>query len=226
MKWILKAIISQKKYKVVSFDLFDTLVERETMIPSDVFAIVGKKILGRNEEEFRTDRIQAEKKARQEQLSGEVTIHQIYDQLPLKYQTVRQELEKQEIEEEIRTCRPRKEMQDVYRHCIDFGKKTVITTDMYLPKSVIIRILQKCEYQNYQFIYLSNEYNESKRQGGLFEKIVADNKGSCKEIIHIGDSLRADYLSARKKGITAYLVIRSHWIRRKIYEKSIRSQCG
>lgn len=203
--------------------MFDTLVERETIIPSDVFAIVGKKVLGRNEEEFRKDRIQAEKRARKEQLSGEVTIHQIYEHLPTKYHTFRQDLENKEIEEEIKTCHPRKQMQDVYKRCIELGKKIVITTDMYLPRDVIIKILQNCGFCNYQVIYLSNEYDESKRKGGLFDRVVADSKGNNREIIHIGDSPRADYLSAKKRGLSAYLVTRSHWLRRKIYEKSIRS---
>lgn len=56
-------------------DIFDTLIERDVNIPSDIFYKVGLKILGKNEAEtFRKDRIEAEAKARKSKLGGEVTL--------------------------------------------------------------------------------------------------------------------------------------------------------
>lgn len=38
--YLLQALIS--KYQYISFDIFDTLIERKVKAPSDIFAIVGK----------------------------------------------------------------------------------------------------------------------------------------------------------------------------------------
>ena len=41
-------------YKYISFDVFDTLIERKVNKPTDIFALVGKNILGEEKsEEFR-----------------------------------------------------------------------------------------------------------------------------------------------------------------------------
>ena len=43
-----------RHYQYVSFDVFDTLIERDVNRPSDIFALVGKSILGKeNAEKFR-----------------------------------------------------------------------------------------------------------------------------------------------------------------------------
>ena len=72
-----------KHFDTISFDIFDTLIERDVNIPSDIFYKVGLKILGKNEAEtFRKDRIEAEEKARKSKLGGEVTLKEIYLLLP------------------------------------------------------------------------------------------------------------------------------------------------
>ena len=49
------------KYKNISFDIFDTLIERDVSDPLDIFALVEKET---GEPNFRIKRIQAEKIAR------------------------------------------------------------------------------------------------------------------------------------------------------------------
>ena len=39
-------------YKYISFDVFDTLIERKVNKPTDIFALVGKNILGEEAERF------------------------------------------------------------------------------------------------------------------------------------------------------------------------------
>ena len=38
------------EYDAVSFDIFDTLIMRKTLLPEDVFAIAEQKLAGRSEE--------------------------------------------------------------------------------------------------------------------------------------------------------------------------------
>ena len=56
-----------RHYQYVSFDVFDTLIERDVNRPSDIFVLVGKCILGKeNAEKFRILRKKAEFEAREE----------------------------------------------------------------------------------------------------------------------------------------------------------------
>lgn len=67
-----------KKYEVVSFDIFDTLLKRDVSSPTEVFRLIEEKI-GENFSELR---IQAEKKARTLLNKEEVTLEDIYHFLP------------------------------------------------------------------------------------------------------------------------------------------------
>lgn len=72
--YLLQALIS--KYQYISFDIFDTLIERKVKAPSDIFAIVGKNILGDAcADVFRQDRINAELIARKNCKTGEVNVY-------------------------------------------------------------------------------------------------------------------------------------------------------
>lgn len=50
-----------KKYNYISFDVFDTLIERDVPDPKDIFSIIEKTT---DETDFRNKRIKAEKIAR------------------------------------------------------------------------------------------------------------------------------------------------------------------
>ena len=71
-----------RHYQYVSFDVFDTLIERDVNRPSDIFVLVGKCILGKeNAEKFRILRKKAEFEAREENNHKEITLDQIYEKL-------------------------------------------------------------------------------------------------------------------------------------------------
>ena len=65
MLWYYKKLID--KYKIISFDVFDTLVERHVLIPTDVYKNIGAEYVGKKQSDvFRFERMMAEKKARTE----------------------------------------------------------------------------------------------------------------------------------------------------------------
>ena len=72
------------------------------------------------------------------------------------------------------------------------AKKTVIlTSDMYLPKTAIIEILDKCGYNKiYDEIYVSNDIKKRKDTKEIwpFIKNIYDGK----KIIHVGDNNLSD----------------------------------
>ena len=205
-----------KKYKVVSFDVFDTLIERTVKLPSDIFALVGANVLGADNG-FVQNRIQAEKEARDRSVSGEVTLEDIYAGLRTEYGELADRLMNEEIELEIKSCTPKTSMTEIYKTATDSCEKVFIISDMYLPSTVIEKMLEKCGINSYLKIYVSNEYDCNKISGRLFERVILDNGINRSDMLHVGDSIKADYLGARKAKISSYLIGRKHRLLRLIH---------
>ena len=211
----------QKKLKdaeTVSFDIFDTLIERKNIKdPRDVFRLTGEKSLPDiDQNTFCTDRIIAEKKARDKKDSREVTLTEIYQELPQRYEAFRERLQEEEKQIELEIAQPKHKLVQLYRWCQQSGKKVYIVSDMYLPVNHIIQMLEKCGIQNADGIYLSNEYLASKRDGRLFRSLITEQNIAVEKHVHIGDDIKGDYFGARKNGMQAILIHRKNRIRRII----------
>lgn len=207
-----------ERYSVISFDVFDTLIERKVKILSDIFEIAGKKVLGKDSSEsFRQDRIQAEATARAHSKNGEVTIDDIYNFLENKYREKTRFLKEQEILEEIELCVPKKEIVPIFYEVLNRGKRVYIISDMYLPKPVIEKMLEKCGVSGEEKLYVSNAYGVNKISGKLFETVIHENKLDKKKMLHIGDSLKADCLGAIRSGISFYHISRKNRIGRMLH---------
>lgn len=204
-----------KKYDVISFDVFDTLIKRETKNPSDVFLLVGNKVLGPDKGKiFKEDRIKAELNARKLNECFECNLENVYDMLPSVYDNYKEELKNEEIRIEIQACHPKKKMVGFLNECLNNNKRVVIISDMYLSSAIIAKMLKRCGINNYEKLYVSNEYNTNKICGGLFQKAIKDLDIERKTMIHIGDSYTADVKGARKVGIDSKLVIGKSMINR------------
>jgi hypothetical protein len=68
-------------YKVVSFDVFDTLLKRNVRSPKDVFYYMESFLAGKYED-FAENRMKAERTAREQSVHDEVTIQDIYSEYP------------------------------------------------------------------------------------------------------------------------------------------------
>ena len=143
-----------KHFDTISFDILDTLIERDVNIRSDIFYKVGLKILGKNEAEtFRKDRIEAEEKARKSKLGGEVTLKEIYLLLPSKYYNKLDVLLRTEIETDISLCHAKENIVSLLKE-LNGSKKIFLISDMYLPKEVIKKMLDNCNIHGYNNIYV------------------------------------------------------------------------
>lgn len=216
-KLICKYILQH--YKYISFDVFDTLIERDVNKPSDIFTLVGGSILGEERaEEFHKFRKKAEREVREEKQYMEITLDQIYDKLGEIYERdIIEKLKNEEIKMEIEHCHIKMEMTTLYKACIKKEKHILIISDMYLPVEVIQRMLKHCNVMNYESLYVSNECGANKISGELF-KIVMHQEGiKQSEMIHIGDSVKADFLGPRKAGIKSVLISRKKRLERLIH---------
>lgn len=95
--------------------------------------------------------------------------------------------------------------------CLDL----VFTTDMYFPNNIIEKIIQKkiqmCQINinsiNKIKIFSSASYLKSKRMGGIFDELLKEyNLKTYADILHIGDNYESDYLKPKEKGVNTYLL--------------------
>lgn len=198
------------KKDVVFFDVFDTLIERTVSSPQDVFRLVG-------DEKFYARRAEAERQCAE--TGGEFTLVDIYRRLAPFYGDSTEKLAAEEIRAELSCCRAKEDVRPVYEELVKSGKRIFIISDMYLPSSVIADMLASCGYGGYEKLYVSNEWGSSKRSGKLFTLVLESNGIDKSSVIHVGDSIRGDFLGARKAGIKSLLIGRKNRLRRLLHLK-------
>lgn len=194
--------------EVVSFDIFDTLVKRNVSEPSEIFAVTESRYNADADKpikDYRQKRIEAEKKARKHSPEEEITIREIYDFLPYSEEE-KKKLEQTELETELLNCVPDLTMQRLFHQCRERHKHIVITSDMYLPEEIIRSILEKCGYAGYEKLYLSSVCKKTKSSGNIFALLSEEYAPYAGKIVHIGDHIKGDFISPKKKGIKAILI--------------------
>lgn len=203
--------VEEEDYQVISFDLFDTLVKRPVVEPTDLFVIMGKRL---HINQFKSMRIAAEQVARKRRsyMQDEVTMDEIYTAFVKLFRVDYsiQQLVDTELEVEFTYCMPRQSIVGVYNHARICGKKVVILTDTYLPRDFVERLLEKCEINGYDELYVSSNDNATKASGRLYRKLLADldQEGIHKKrILHIGDNKKTDIKMAKEAGIAVQHVL-------------------
>lgn len=197
---IFKKMIDSKK--IISFDVFDTLIKRNCLHPTDIFKIIEKRYNLNNDEKisgFFEKRIEAEKRARKHDVTNEVDLDDIYNYIDYDYDVLKK-LKKLELEVELEYCCRNEKMYEIYNYCKSKNKKIICVSDMYLNKNQIQKILKKCNY-DIDTIYVSCDIKKSKIKGDIFNYIIEKNKWKKKDILHIGDSYKADFISPLLKKI-------------------------
>lgn len=206
-------IISDKRIEVISFDIFDTLIERPFARPDDVFEFLSIEYNSYKQNpkyiDFARIRRNAEATARQKLMDHmpfhfEVNIDEIYEELVRSEMLTEKEavmLKQKEISLEYRFCKARRIGKYLYDFALRCGKKVICISDMYLPESVISKILMQNGYDRISGIYVSSSERVCKYDGKLFKKVLDDLNIAAQDICHIGDSYVSDYLAPEKLGI-------------------------
>ena len=189
-------------YDVVSFDLFDTLIMRQLLFPSDVFELVEDRLRqhGIIIEDFPARRMASEKELSKDRAPR---LSEIYTHMKQTYQLSEIEPEQMAVLEWEIDCGlvvPRREVCRLFSDLEARGKKVYIVTDSYYNKKQIAGILKKCGITHYTDVFVSCEYGKGKTQGLFHEfKETVD----VWSYLHIGDDAVADVESAKMHGIDA-----------------------
>ena len=215
----LKRAVLSPACRVVSFDVFDTLLLRPFWQPADLFAFMEAdvtRMLGcADHVQFGQLRVEAERRARKAAVDqkrsalGEVTLDDIYAELAALCPRLVPHLDavrQLELDCELRFCTARKKGRELWELAQFAGKTVVCVSDMYLPADFIRRMLEKCGYTGAAGVYVSCEAGVNKSSGQLYRLVQKQLGCQGGEIVHIGDNPAADVQKAREAGWTAFLL--------------------
>lgn len=193
------------KSEVVSFDIFDTLLMRKVLYPSDVFELLESELVAKHGQgfDFSKERQEAERKLSR---TGVPTIGDIYKELKTNLDLSEKELkEVQELEWQIeqKVLVPRREMCQILRYALEKQKQVYLVSDMYYSEKQLKTLLNQFGIEGYQKILVSCEYGTTKEQR-LFR--ILKEVTQADRYVHIGDNYVADVKSAEKNEITGIWV--------------------
>ena len=186
--------------EVISVDLFDTLIMRQTLFSTDIYELVEQKLKKRDicSENFIKHRAEAEKDLSKYKAP---TLVEIYEYL-IAHNWISgisaEELAEIEWNTDMSLLIPRREMCDFISQMQESGKEVYIVKDTYYSRKQIEGILHKCGIYNYTDVLVSCEYGTSKTQN-LFESLL--ELIGAKTCIHIGDDPVSDIAAAEKHGL-------------------------
>lgn len=188
---------------LVSFDVFDTLLIRRTLTPWDVFELVEQRGKKQN---LPTEQYAVTRKATGESMPC-ANIYEIYGRLREKLgwsEEQTQDLLELELGVEREVIIPRKKVAELFFFARQKRKRVILTSDMYLPGSILSGILNDCGISGYETLLISCDIRREKRSG-LFEELLRLN-GNREGILHIGDSIAADDEPCRKLDIRTVMI--------------------
>ena len=210
----LKKQICDPQTKVVSFDVFDTLIQRPFSNPTDLFYFLNYEYNKGVSSyiDFKVIRVEAEAQCRRKYALTrpsieDITLDEIYDEIAVETlipQETLTRLKELEIRLENQFCEVRKTGKELYDLAIEAGKKVIICSDMYLSAEIVKGILEKKGYSGWQHFYLSSELKKTKAQKSLYQHISKElGYKNLKSFLHIGDNWFTDVENAQACGWNA-----------------------
>ncbi len=183
--------------KVVSFDIFDTLLSRPYIKPTDLFLHMEETLGAAG---FRDSRVEAERRARRRHREqADVTLDQIYGELDTRYAHLKQE----ELRYESELLYPKTDAREIYEEAVKQGKTIIAVSDMYLPQHFLEKVLREKGYTAVSRVFVSNEEGCCKSDGRLFLKVLKEMRIEPSDMVHIGDNPEADKEAPKRLGIRA-----------------------
>jgi FMN phosphatase YigB (HAD superfamily) len=201
--------------RLLSLDVFDTLLYRPFERPVDVFVEVHRAItqsgtaaLTESAEEFSSLRVQAEQQARNRHPSGEITVHEIAAELSrlLPTRPAIDALVEAEVTTEGRFIQLDRDIAALIQHAAERGVPYVLVSDMYLCADHLRELLRKASQgagliiPDPKQVFVSGEHRTNKG-GQLFSRVLGELGLDSTSILHVGDHPLSDVESPRRQGI-------------------------
>jgi predicted HAD superfamily hydrolase len=225
------------RYSTISFDLFDTLIERPTLHPADLFNLMKyeiEKTVGVIQFDFKTIRQLAEKNAyKNARLKNQEEIN--FNKIYIEFKSLTNFSDK--VIEHIKSIEKKYEYNyslskkiglELLQYCLTKNKQILIISDTYFDKDFILQLLKKHNYKvNPSNIFLSSEIGFKKTSGLIYKFVLSSvfepNNLSIKDNwLHIGDNEISDIINAKALGIdTLYIASNIENYTNNIYFRKI-----
>lgn len=206
------------KIKVISFDVFDTLVFRPLERAEDLFELLDRKFGALSDAQISFCRLRMEaeavlrrrilenKRFDEEDCLEDICLEEIYrgleDEFGLASDVV-SAMKQFEWETEYRLCIPRKSGKWLFEQALSTGKPVIIISDMYFSTEQVTSILTKNGYCGMASVFVSSDRGKRKITGNLYKDAAKSMGVNPAELFHVGDNVEADCERAVQQGLRA-----------------------
>jgi FMN phosphatase YigB (HAD superfamily) len=198
------------RHTVVSFDIFDTLIERPFEQPNDLFDYMApqmRELTRMPDMDFRKVRQEARGLVKDCRHGEEVTLAERYHALAANLglpEGLSKKMQMMEESIELRFCSPRKTGKALYEAALRQGKKVVLVSDTFFESEFMSRLLEVNGYSRHAAVFLSSVEGKLKHTGNLYQVVLNSLGVSPKDVLHIGDNAHADIKQALAAGLASY----------------------
>ena len=200
----------EPRFRVIAFDIFDTLLCRPLLDPEATKEIVAQRAVGRLGELYRRYRSRAEAVARRE-AGRDVGLDAIYAEFARQSGLAQQEsnsLRRLEEEVEWHSVAPRADGVSLLESARRAGKRVILVSDMFLPKDFLEALLKERGIVGWDALYLSNDVGLRKDTGELYRHILEREGLSPTQMLMVGDNERVDLQIPIGMNMSTYHVLR------------------
>lgn len=199
---------------VVSFDIFDTLLERNISTPNAIFELMNAKADEICEHKFKGQFAQIRAQIRKTSdrkyfFNEEFLLDKRYESLADQYGLDKSQLQQilnLELEWERKLSIPKKIGMELYQFAKQHKKKVILVSDIYFDAPFVRELLTRAGYKDWDALYLSSEKGVLKDSGKLFDIVLQESKIPANSIIHIGDNKHSDITRAKEHGIDSFYI--------------------
>lgn len=191
-----------EQVKVISFDVFDTLLFRKTKKPEDIFDIVEKESGITGFKRFRMkSQHEISRRLLKENHIPHANLEQIYDYMAEKNPGYDwNKIKKLELQVEEDAVYVNEQIFELYQYALEKGKRIIAVSDMYLNGQQICLLLEKCGYYGISNVYSSADLKKTKYEKTIFDAVLKEEEIDKKDIFHTGDNQTADVKNAISQG--------------------------
>lgn len=213
-----KKSIESSQVRIVSFDVFDTLLRRDVGEPKDIFYIV-KEVISANYPHLPSEFInnfvslrQTSERMLRDELDKKIELKEteveefsIFD----VYNRIQEisginipvgEFVKIEEDVELGALYPRRLGNFLFEFALSKHKKVIVISDFIHSEEFVKKALKQNGFEP-NSVYVSSKYSLKKHSGNLFKKVIELEKVRPEEILHIGDNIIGDIKQPRSLGI-------------------------
>ncbi len=199
------ALISSPDIKVVSFDVFDTLLSLPCVFTSDVFYLIANRV----NEKYGIDFVKIREAAEGKVGSRLERIDEVYRLIEMETglsAEVVNELKAIELGVVCSLLFPREIVREYYEAAVRAGKRIIAFSDMGLASKMVKGILCSKGYDQVDEVYAAHEEMTLKEDGEIFRTVLGKEGIANWQMLHIGDNRHDDYEQPLKMGIPSVCV--------------------